>query len=112
MADTKTRTDLINEVAALLGRLVPGEALDFPASDSIDGCIDPAVAEPNRIVVIDADGIQTVYFNTLARIVAVHAAAKFANAPLDMEAVKVLEQRMYVLAAGDPGYTPAVYEYF
>lgn len=96
----RTAEQLINEVAALLGKFVPGEALGGVEFDTIDSCIDQVLEEVSGIVYIgDRDDIPLKYFETLARLVAVHAASKFSNAPLDLKSVEDHENRLRYLAA-------------
>lgn len=109
----RTTQDLINEVAAILGKYVPGETLGSVESDTIDGCIDQVLEEIDTIVVIsDRDAIPVKYFETVARLIAVHAASKFSNAPLDLVAVEQHEQRLRRLAANQPTYEVARGEYY
>lgn len=98
---SRTAEELINEVAAILGKYVPGEALGAVEHDTIDGCIDQVLEEISGIVfVADRDDIPLRYFETLARLMAVHAASKFSNAPLDLGAVQQHEDRLRYLSAG------------
>lgn len=110
---SRTSEDLINEVAALLGKFVPGEALGSVEHETIDGCIDPVLEEISGIALIgDRDDIPLRYFETLARLIAVHAASKFSNAPLDLAAIQQHEQRLRYLAAPPIGYAPLKVDYF
>lgn len=110
---SKTATDLINEVASLLGISEAGEALGNVESTIIDGSIDPVLEEVEHIVYIgDRDDIPGRYFQTLARLVAVHAAAKFANGTPDMATIRVHENRLRELAAGQPSYQTLKVDYF
>jgi hypothetical protein len=91
---SKTADDLIYEVASILGKAVAGEALG-------DGNIDPVLAEIENIAYVgDRNDIPDRFFQTIARLVAVHSAAKFANAPVDLSAVRDHESRLEKLAAG------------
>ena len=97
---SKTAENLVYEVASILGKAVAGEALGQPEYDTIDGNIDPVLAEIESIVYVgDRDEIDDKYFQTIARLVAVHSAAKFSNAPLDLGAVEQHEERLRYLAA-------------
>lgn len=98
---SKTADDLIYEVASILGKAVAGEALGAVEYETINGNIDPVLAEIENIVyVADRDDIPDRFFQTIARLVAVHSAAKFANAPVDLSAVREHESRLQYLAAG------------
>lgn len=113
MSDTKTAEELVYEVAAILGKAVAGEALGQPEYDTIDGNIDPVLAEIENIVYVgDRDEIPNKYFQTIARLVAVHSAAKFSNAPVDLVEVANHEQRLRYLAAPEPTYEVARGTYF
>lgn len=98
---SKTADNLVYEVASILGKAVAGESLGAVEYETIDGSIDPVLAEVEAIAYIgDRDDIPDKYFQTIARLVAVHAAAKFANAPVDLSAVRDHESRLQYLAAG------------
>lgn len=109
----KTAENLVYEVAAILGKSVVGEALGQPEYDTIDGNIDPVLAEIESIVYVgDRDEIEDKYFQTIARLVAVHSAAKFSNAPVDLVEIAKHEQRLKYLAAAEPTYQIAQGSYF
>lgn len=113
MSDTKTADNLIYEVAGLLGKAVAGEALGAVEYDTINNNIDPVLSEIEDIVYIgDRDEIPSRYFQTIARIVASHSAAKFSNSPVDLTTVMQHEQRLRQLAAGQPTYQVQKVEYF
>ncbi len=113
MSDTKNARDLVYEVAAILGKYVPGEALGSVEYDVIDGCIDSVLGEVRPIVYIgDRDEIPLEYFQTIARLVAVHAAAKFNNAPVDLAMVVQHEARLRYLTSQRPSYQVMQGEYF
>ncbi len=102
---SKTADNLVYEVAAILGKAVAGEALGQPEYDTIDNNIDPVLAEIEGIVYIgDRDDIPDRYFQTIARLVAVHSAAKFSNTPVDLVEVTKHENRLRDLAASQPTY--------
>lgn len=110
---TKTADNLVYEVASILGKAVAGEALGQPEYDTIDGNIDPVLAEIANIVYVgDRDEIEDKYFQTIARLVAVHSASKFSNAPVDLVEVAKHEQRLKYLAAPEPTYEVAQGNYF
>lgn len=113
MADDKTAEDMIYKVASILGKHVAGEALGSVESTTIDGCIDPVLAEIEEIVYVgDRDAIPAKYFNTIARLVAVHAAAEFSNTTPDLAVIRQHEDRLRELAASAPTYQVAESEYF
>jgi hypothetical protein len=101
---THTSEQLINKTAALLGKFVPGEALGSVEHDTIDGCIDDVLEEISKIVVVDRDNIPNKYFEVVARLLAIYAAAEFSNTTLDLGAVFDHEQRLRYLVANSPTY--------
>jgi hypothetical protein len=105
MALTHTAEDLVNKAAAILGRYVPGEALGAVEHDTIDKCIDDVLEEISKIVIIaDRDEIPNMLFETIARLVAIYAAAEFSNAPPPLQAIADHEQRLRYLVARTPTY--------
>ena len=108
----RTADQLVNEVAGILGKLTPGEALSDEDHTTIDNCIDPVLAEVDDIVSVSRDNIPERYFQTLARLVAVHAAPKYSNAPVDLAQVQIHEQRLRFLSVNGPTYQPVRAEYF
>ncbi len=110
---SKTADNLVYEVAGILGRAVPGEALGQIEYDVIDGNIDPVLAEIASITYVgDRDSIPDELFQTIARLVAIHSAAKFSNAPVDLAAVQQHEQRLRYLTAPVATYEPLKVDYF
>ena len=110
---TRTDDQLIQEVAAILGKFVPGEALGPVENDTISNCIDEVLEEIDGIVSgFDREEIPLKYFETIARLTAIHAASKFSNTPLDIAGVQDHEQRLRYLAANEPGYGVARGEYY
>jgi hypothetical protein len=113
MSDTKTADNLVYEVASLLGKAIAGEALGAVEYETIDGNIDPVLAEIENVVYVgDRDEIPAKYFQTIARLVAVHSAAKFANSPVDLDQVMRHENRLRYLASNSPSYQPLKTVYF
>jgi hypothetical protein len=112
MSLTHDSEHLINKTAALLGKFVPGEALGSVEHDTIDACIDDVLDEIGKIIVIDREQIPNKYFETVARILAIYAAAEFSNAPLDLNAVRDHEQRLRYLVANLPTYETLQTDYF
>lgn len=105
MALSHTSEELINKAAAILGKLVPGEALGATEHDTIDRFINDVLAELSKVVAIpDRDDIPNLYFETVARILAIYAAAEFSNQPLDLLAIEQHEQRLRYLIANTPTY--------
>lgn len=105
MALTHTSEELINKSAAILGKYVPGEALGSLEHDVIDRCIDDVLEEISKIVIIaDRDEIPNLLFETLARLVAVYAAAEFSNNPPPTAVIMEHEQRLRYLVAQTPTY--------
>lgn len=117
---SKTSDQLISEVAALLGKNVPGEPLDDGDKQVINDNIDPVLEEIANIVAItDRDDIPDRYFQTIARMVALYSEVKFKQIDnpsqaikVDMAAVDALERRLRYLAAGAVTKEPAKAEFF
>lgn len=100
---SKTANDLVYEAAGILGRVVAGEALGQVEYDTINGNIDPVLAETASIVFIgDRNAIPDKLFQSIARLVAIHSAAKFSGATVDLNAVREHEDRLRYLAAVGP----------
>jgi hypothetical protein len=105
MALSFTSEQLINKAAAILGKYVPGEALGSVEHDTIDGCIDPVLTEIARIVAVpDRDDIPNLLFETIARLVAIYAAAEFSNQQPDLAIIEQHEQRLRNLISQTPTY--------
>lgn len=105
MAQTHTAEELINKAAAILGKYVPGEALGDVEHTVIDKCIDDVLAEISKIVDIgDRDEIPNLLFETIARLVAIHASAEFSNQPVDLAQVNNHEARLRYLISQTPTY--------
>src|SRR4051812_41881919 len=105
MAETHTAEQLINKAAAILGKYVPGEALGDVEHETIDRCIDDVLAEISPIVDLgDRDEIPNRLFETVARLVAIYAAAEFSNQPPDLAVVQQHEQRLRYLTSSMPTY--------
>lgn len=113
MAQTKTADQLIYEAAGILGKAVAGEALGQPEYDTLNECVDDVLAEVATIVFIgERDQIPVRFFMTLARLLAIHAGAKFSNQPVDMAQVLIHEDRLRVLAGQPPTYEVLRVNYF
>lgn len=110
---THTSDDLINKAAAILGKYVPGEALGAIEHDTIDRCIDDVLEEVSKIVIVaDRDEIPNILFETIARLVALYAAASFSNAPPPLDAINEHEMRLRYLVAQTPTYEVLRSNYF
>ena len=112
MALTHSADELVNRTAALLGKYVPGEALGAVEHDTIDRCLGDVLAEISKIVEVDRTQIPNMYFETVARLCAIYAAADFSNQPLDLNAVFQHEQRLRYLVAQSPTYEVLEGNYF
>lgn len=110
---SKTADNLVYEAASILGKAVVGEALGSVEYQTIDGSIDPVLAEISRIVYIgDRDDIPDELFQTIARLVAIHAAAKFSNAPVDLDQVMKHENRLRYILSQRRVYQPVRMSFF
>ena len=114
MSIYKTSADLIDKVAAIIGRKVPGEALSAIDHDIIDGIIDDVLAElsVNTIAITDRDTIPVQYFLPIARICAIHCAAEFENGLVDYDAIGRHEMRLHYLADAPPTFEVLPSDYF
>jgi hypothetical protein len=113
MALTHSSEELINKAAAILGKYVPGEALGSVEHDTIDRCIDDVLEEISKIVLVpDRDEIPNMLFETIARLVAVYAAAEFSNQPAPLADIEQHEQRLRYLVAQTPTYEILRSNYF
>lgn len=100
-----TSEDLINKAAAILGKFVPGEALGSVEHDTIDACIDDVLEEISKIIIVaDRDEIPNLLFETIARLVAIYAAAEFSNSPPPTAIIEEHERRLRYLVAQTPTY--------
>ena len=110
---SKTADNLVYEVAGILGIAVAGEALGDVEYSTIDGNIEPVLAEVEDIVAItDRDDIPDRYFQTIARLVSVHSAAKFSDTPVDLALVQQHETRLRYLAAATVTTEPVKAVYY
>jgi hypothetical protein len=108
-----TSDELINKAAAILGRYVPGEALGAVEHDTIDRCIDDVLEEVGKIItIVDRNEIPNLLFDTVARLVAIYAAAEFSNQPVDLGIVNQHEARLRYLIAQTPTYEVLTTVYF
>ena len=113
MAQTHTAEQLINKAAAILGKYVPGEALGAVEHDTIGGCIDDVLQEISKIVDIgDRDEIPNLLFETVARMVALYAAAEFSSQQPPLDIIEQHEQRLRYLISGTPTYATLSGNYF
>jgi hypothetical protein len=113
MSLTHTSDELINKAAAILGKYVPGEALGAVEHDTLDRCIDDVLEEISKIVMIaDRDEIPNMLFETIARLVAIYAAAEFSNSPPPLNDIQQHEQRLRYLVAQTPTYEILRSNYF
>lgn len=113
MSETKTADNLVYKAASILGKAVAGESLGAVEYQTIDNCIDDVLEEINEIVYIgDRNEIPSRYFQTIARLLAIHAEAEFAGTPVDIDQVTKHESRLRFLVARDPSYQVMAGHYF
>jgi hypothetical protein len=113
MSETRTSEQLINKAAAILGKYVPGEALGDVEHDTLSRAVDDVIAEIAKIVAIsDREEIPLNLFETVARMVAIFAAADFSNQPVNLSAVLEHEMRLRYLIAQTPTYEPVKASFF
>lgn len=115
MADTlKTRADLIERALKSIGALEPGEAPSAEDYDTVDGLIDPLLAQlaADQIAYIgDPDQIELELFLPLSRLLANAAGPDFGS-PINQEARAVDEQILRRLGAARPTFETLKAVYF
>lgn len=110
---SKTADNLIYKAASILGKAVAGETIGAVEYQTIDSCIDDVLDEISSIVYIgDRNDISEKYFQTIARLLAIHAAAEFAGVPVDLEQVTQHENRLRYLATQKRPYQPVKMDFF
>lgn len=109
MVDTvKTRTQLINRAAKLLAVIEPGETLSTEDYDTIDGIVDPLIAqlaEDQIYYVDDSEEINVAIFEPLARLLANSAGPDFGS-PINEDAKARDERTLRRMASTRPTYAP------
>lgn len=111
---TKTRRQLIYRALASIGALEPGEAPSTEDYNTMDGLVDPLIAQlaADEIVYInDDDAIEVAYFIPLANLLANMGGPDFGS-PVNDDAKARDEATLRRLVAGKPSYQPQVGEYF
>lgn len=115
MVDTvKTRRQLIHRALASIGALEPGEAPSTEDYNTMDGLVDPLIAQlsADEIVYIDdTDAIDVAFFIPLANLLANAAGPDFGS-PVNDDAKARDEATLRRLTAGKPTYQVQVGEYF
>lgn len=115
MADPfKTRAQLIERALKSIGVLEPGEAASPEDSATVDGLIDPLIAQlaTDQIATIaDVEEIELDLFMPLARLLANAAGPDFGS-PINQEAKAIDEQALRRLTATKPTYERLKAEYF
>lgn len=115
MADTfKTRAQLIERALKSIGALEPGEAPSAEDYNTVDGLIDPLIAQlaTDQIATItDVEEIELDLFMPLARLLANAAGPDFGS-PVNQEAKAIDEQALRRLTATKPTFETMKAEYF
>jgi len=115
MVDTvKTRSQLIHRALSSIGALEPGEAPSPEDYSTMDGLVDPLIAQlsADEIIYIDDDNaIDVAFFIPLANLLANMAGPDFGS-PVNDDAKLRDETTLRRLTAGRPTYQPQVGEYF
>lgn len=105
MVDTvKTRSDLINRALKDLGIIEPGETAATEDYDTMDGLVDPLIAQlsVDQIIEIqDTDAIELAFFLPLARLLANMAGPDFGS-PINEPAKLQDEQTLRRMASTKP----------
>jgi hypothetical protein len=111
---TKSRVDLIERAATMLGALVSGQALATEDKATIDNLVDPLImqlARDNVVLIQDANAVPTEYFLPLANLLANEAGASFGQG-FSMEARLINEATLHRIAVTKPTYEVLVTDYF
>lgn len=115
MADLfKTRAQLIERALKSIGALEPGESPSVEDSETVDGLIDPLIAQlaTDQIAYIsDDEAIDLSLFLPLARLLANAAGPDFGS-PINEEAKARDEQILRRLTAAKPTFEPLKADYF
>jgi len=111
---SKTRAQLIERALKSIGALEPGEAPSAEDSDTVDGLIDPLIAqlaEDSIAYIQDTDAIELSLFLPLARLLANAAGPDFGS-PINEEAKARDELTLRRLSASKPNGDILKVEYF
>lgn len=115
MVDTsKTRSQLKQRAAKDLGIIEPGEALSTEDDDTLDGLLDPLVAQLSADEIIDiqdTEAIELAYFLPLARLLANIAGPDFGS-PINEQAKAVDEALLRKMTATKPTLQTIKTKYF
>lgn len=115
MADlSKTRDQLIERALKSIGVLMPGESPAAEDSATVDGLIDPLIAQlaaDGIAYISDDDAIELALFLPLARLLANAAGPDFGS-PVNQEAKAMDEQILRRLTSGKPTFETMKTDYF
>lgn len=110
----KSRAQLIERALKNIGALEPGETPSAEDSDTMDGLIDPLVAQLAKdqiCYITDTDEIELEVFMPLARLLANMAGPDFGSA-INEQAKEIDEATLRRLTANGPTYEVLRAEYF
>lgn len=110
----KTRTDLISRALRSIGATLPGEADSTEDRATMDGFIDPLIAQlavDEIIYIADADEIEDQYFIPLARLLANAAGPDFGS-PVNEDAKMRDENILRRMASAQPSYAAIKATYY
>jgi hypothetical protein len=114
MPTPKTRVELIEEVAIILGPLTPGGALQDTDNVRIGAVITPALEELARddvVTVSDEDSIENHIFLPLAVYIAEKCGPSYGKAPNE-QIMQIAKRDLRIAVRNKPTYEPLAIDYF
>lgn len=111
---SKTRTELKERAALLLAVIEPGETLAAEDEQTLDGLVDPMIAQLSAdgiITIQDDDAIELEYFLPLARLLANLAGPHFGS-PINEPARLDDERTLRRLSGTKPTFEPMKTVYY
>jgi hypothetical protein len=111
-----TTEQLIDQVAALFGKKVPGESLSAIDETVINGQIDSALESVEDIISVDRNEIPGRFFQALSDLVALYCGPHFSQLPMSLAerhaSVEACRKELRKLAAGTVTYEPQKATYY
>jgi hypothetical protein len=111
---TKTRAQLKERAAKNLALIEPGEALSTEDDATLDGLIDPLIAQlaaDDIVYIQDSEEIEVELFLPLSRLLANAAGPDFGS-PINLEAKAADERELRRLSAAKPTYENLKVDFF
>jgi hypothetical protein len=114
MPTPKTRIELIEEIAILLGPLAPGEILQDTDNVRIGAIVTPAIEELARddvVTISDEDAIENHIFLPLAAYIAEKAAPSYGK-DADEKKIFMAKRDLRIAVRNKPTHEPLQVDYF